>query len=188
MNHKRNKLMINKQDTSSTNNLTTDLTEDLDSYQEDTESEYTIQDGGGAKAAFVSMTNSKYRKPASGSRQDNMTKDDITKKLEGYIPLKTMQEKNLLTQLPLFKTWVRYINKETRQFRAGGLLMKVVYPDYITLVNTAKSLTWSVQLKDNIIFVRDPKDNLKRNEEKDKEQAIKDKLYQWYQNGELARK
>ena len=96
-----------------------------------------------------------------------------------------MQEKRVLETLPVFKTWIRYINRDTKQFRTGGLLMKVSYPDYIMLVNPSKNLTWSVQLKDNILFYREPE---VVDEETIREQAIKDKLYEMYKRGELVSK
>lgn len=132
--------------------------------------------------------NTGYKKSSSGSRQDNFSRDDILKRLENYIPLKTMKEKELLTQLPNFKSWVRYYNTETKQFRTGGLLMKVVYPDYIMLVNTAKNITWSVQLKNNIIYIQDPKIAKQKEKEQSKEEAIKEKLFDLYKNGKLTTK
>jgi hypothetical protein len=112
--------------------------------------------------------------------------------------------------LPLFKTWVRYYNVEKKQFRTGGLLMKVAYPEYITLVNTVNNVSWSVQLKDVIIYILHPdiaKQRIEENEEKRKEKSketqverkiekqnekkkekvIKDKLYELYKKGELRK-
>ena len=99
-----------------------------------------------------------------------------------------MKEKQLLTQLPNFKTWIRYYNTDTKQFRTGGLLMKVSFPDYIMLVNTAKNITWSVQLKNNIIYVPDPKIATQKEKENDKETAIKEKLFNLYKSGKLTTK
>lgn len=177
----KRKFVVNKMPSTATDTVT-ELTDTLTGvYDEET----TQTD---AERQFNSIVNTSYRKPSSGSKQDNMTTDEIKEKLKGFIALKTMNDKKILTTLPLFKTWVRYINNETRQFRAGGLLMKVVYPDYIMLVNTRKNLTWSVQLKDNIIFIRDPKEENERIEHKQKEQIIKEKLYGMYLNGQLQRK
>jgi hypothetical protein len=159
-----------------------------------TTSEYfdTEDQSGGGSSKFQRISDSKYKKPSSGSKQENMDIDDIKKKLQGYIKLKTMADKKMLTTVPPFKTWVRYINNETKQFRTGGLLMKVNYPDYIMLVNTAKNITWSVQLSDNTIFIQDPKGMEDRREKekqkREKEETIKDKLYEMYKNGELQSK
>jgi hypothetical protein len=70
--------------------------------------------------------------------------------------------------------------------------MKVSYPDYIMLVNTAQNITWSVQLKDNIIYIPDQtivKQTQKQKQEEDrKERMIKEKLYEMYKRGKLAAK
>jgi hypothetical protein len=99
-----------------------------------------------------------------------------------------MQDKKVLERLPLFKTWVRYYNTQTKQYRVGGLLMKVVYPDYIMLINTAQNLTWSVQLKDNIIYIPHPKVAEEKRQEKKRDNIIKDKLLEMYKQGKLTTK
>ena len=180
---KTKKYVIEKEETSASKYDTSDIT---DSYIQDTDTEDTSLQGGSNQ--YKSIVNVEYKKPRSGSRQDNMGTDEIKKKLEGFIPLRNMQEKRILTSLPLFKTWVRYINKETRQFRTGGLLMKVEYPNYVMLVNTNKNLSWSVQLDENILFIRDPKLERQKMAEKEREKGIKDKLYDMYVNGELKTK
>lgn len=161
-----------------TTDPTTDPTELTDTFTDDTTTnkEYTSK--------FVKITDSNYKRPKSGTAQDNFTKADIIKKLEGFIPLRTMEEKKILTQLPTFKTWIRYINAHTKQFRTGGLLMKVSYPDYITLLNPGKQLTWSVQIKDNIIYIRDPKEEIAKKEETE----LKERLFEMYANGQLTLK
>lgn len=181
------RFIIQKQDSTKSTEDVSDIT---DSYVQDTESqsqstEETEQEGG---ARFNSITRSDYKKPSQGSTQDHFTKDEIKKKLVGYIPLRTMKEKKILEEMPLFKTWVRYINNETKQFRTGGLLMKVEYPKYIMLVNTHKNLSWSVQLDENILFIRDPSDTENYKKEKENVQSMKDKLYELYKRGELKRK
>lgn len=176
------RFIIHKKDNSTDTNITeTDYTTDVDNYYTD-ETE-TDLDGGALKLQSISRTN--YKKPSSGSRQDNLTKEEIKDRLAGYIPLRTMQEKKILTKLPYFKTWVRYINENTKQFRTGGLLMKVVYPDYIMLANTAQNLTWSVQLKNNIIFIKDPRESKEREEQKQKDEQVKEKLFEMYKKGQL---
>lgn len=180
------RFIIQKQDSTKSTEDVSDITDsyvqDTESYVEDTED----QEGGAAR--FNSITRSEYKKSARGSRQDNFTKEEIKKKLVGYIPLRTMKEKKVLEEMIPFKTWVRYINNETKQFRTGGLLMKVEYPKYIMLVNTQKNLSWSVQLEDNIIFIRDPANEENYRKEKENVQAMKDKLYEMYKKGELKRK
>lgn len=161
----------------------TSETSDTDSYTENYYTETTQQDGGTKK--YISIVDSGYKKPKGGTLQDNLTKEDVKQKLIGYKSLKTMQQKKYLQTLAPFKTWIRYYNPTTKQFRTGGLLMKVD-PEmrFIMLVNTSKNLTWSVQLKDNIIFVPDPKIQ----EEKEKEQNLKEKLLDLYKKGKLTTK
>lgn len=166
----------------------TDYTTDNATEQE---SETTYQDGG--RVEYTSIANSSYKKSRHGSVQDNLTRDDIINRLDNYIPLQTMHEKKILTRLPYFKTWIKYFNTNTRQFRVGGLLMKVEYPDYIMLVNTAKKITWSVQLKDNIIYIPEDAElkdvrKLEKLNEKKKENEIKNRLFELYKKGELSRK
>ena len=160
---------------STTDHSETETTDLTDTFTEETEPR---------SSNFVKISQTNYKRPKNGTKQDNFSKADILKRLEGYVPLRTMEEKKILTQLPTFKTWIRYINSSTKQFRTGGLLMKVSYPDYIMLVNPSQQLTWSVQLKDNIIYIKDPKETLlKKNEDE-----LKEKLFHMYQTGHLSLK
>lgn len=150
---------------------------------------------------YESIVNSNYINPKDGTKQQNMSKEDIKEKLSGFRTLNEKNYKYLLT-LPIFKTWIRYYNPKTKQFRIGGLLMKVD-PElrFIMLVNTGLKKSWSVQLKDNIIFVPDPKheNNIIEKENKDikynkqddnikkKEYLIKEKLYKLYLEGKLKK-
>jgi hypothetical protein len=202
----KKKYIIEKQDTTTTtnntsdyyNNTTTDdvYTDDYDEYYSETEDVTSTvnqttsmqKTTNEERVVYNSIMNTGYKKPKSGSKQDNFTKEEILKKLENYIPLKSIQDKKILERLPLFKTWIRYYNTKTKQFRIGGLLMKVVYPDYIMLINTAQNLTWSVQLKDNIIYMPDPRRFGEIQQKKQKENLIKDKLLDMYKRGQLTTK
>lgn len=223
--YKKKKLIIEKKDVSTTTDNTTtqfdttdyDTNEYYDGYTETTEtSEMTKKIPIKKKVVtnrpvtFKSIVQSNYTKPVYGSKQDNLTLEEIKEKLQGYVSLKSMHDKKVLTMLPLFKTWVRYYNVEKKQFRTGGLLIKVAYPEYITLANTVNNVSWSVQLKDVIIYILHPdiaKQRIEENEEKKrektketrverkierqnekkKEKVIKDKLYELYKNGELRK-
>ncbi len=98
--------------------------------------------------------------------------------------------------LPVFKTWIKYYNQVTKQFRVGGLLMKVD-PElrFITLVNTGIKQTWSVQLKtnENIIFVPElvkvkvDTPEVESEDENKKDYIIKEKLYRMYLEGKLQK-
>lgn len=143
----------------------------------------------GGSGRFQSIVNTKYKKPRGGSVQENLSKTEIKTRLVGYKSLKTREAKKYLLTLPLFKTWIKYYNVKTKQFRIGGLLMKVDGDlRYIMLVNTTSNVTWSVQLNDNIIFVPDPDqsedDNIQREREQERENT-KEKLYKLYVEGRL---
>ena len=178
--NKSRKYKIVKKDYS---DVTSDYTDTTNNNTTDTSQTYR----------FTSLTPT-YKKPPEGSKQDNLTKEEIMDKLKGYKALRTMQDKRYLLTLPPFKVWIKYFNTETKEFRIGGLL-KLVDSQlrYIMLVNTSQNLTWSVQLKDNIIFI--PKDIEEKQQEKerekiekDKEDAIKNKLYKLYQQGKLTKR
>lgn len=214
--YRKKKLVIEKKDASTTTNYDTtepetetnydtteyDTNEYYDNYTETTEPKAKSKNPGNRELVYQSIVDANYKKSRYGSKQDNLTLDEIKEKLKGYVSLKSMQDKKVLTVLPMFKTWVRYYNTVTNQFRTGGLLMKVEYPDYIMLVNTANNITWSVQLKDNIIYIPHPnvlkdkledqndrreKRNIEKKTEREKEKQIKDKLYEMYQKGELKK-
>lgn len=218
--YRKKKLIIEKKDASTTTNYDTtepetetnydtteyDTYEYYDGYTETTEqpkiTKIKPKNTENRELVYKSIVDSNYKKSRHGSKQDKLTLDEIKEKLKGYVSLKSIQDKKVLTVLPMFKTWVRYYNTVTQQFRTGGLLMKVEYPDYIMLVNTANNISWSVQLKDNIIYIPHPnilkdklddqkerreKRNMEKKEEREKEKQIKDKLYEMYQKGELKK-
>lgn len=194
---KGKRLVVEKQNTETTTatDITTTATDMTTTYDSDddyySETEDTSTQTGGKKYITVRK---QYKKPPQGSIQDNFTKEEILRRLQNCIPLKTMQEKSILNDLPIFKTWIRYYNVEKRLFRVGGLLLKSGYPEYITLINPKQNVTWSVQLKDNIIYIQDPDKQAmtrrqkeeERREKKEKERLVKEKLYEMYQNGRLA--
>jgi hypothetical protein len=157
------------------------------------DSEYESESESSVK--YDSMVNSKYKNPKEGSKQSKLTKAEIKEKLIGY---KTLHEKdyNYLLTLPVFKTWIKYYNRVTKQFRVGGLLMKVD-PElrFITLVNTGIKKSWSVQLKtnENIIFVPElvnvkvEPSEVESEDKNKKDYIIKEKLYRMYLEGKLQK-
>jgi len=175
---------IKKESTQSTD-ADNDNDNDTDNDTDSITSGYSSE--GGSKYKYKSLVNSDYKKPRTGSKQDNLTKDQIREKLQGYKALKSIHDKKQLLQLKPFKVWIRYFNNITKEFRVGGLL-KMVDPElrFIMLVNTSKNLTWSVQLKDCIVFI--PKDIEEKEKAKQKEQMTKEKLYKLYQQGKLGKK
>lgn len=204
----KKKYIVEKQDTSTTNETTNQATYDTTTTNDTTE-DYSTEDQTETYTEtytegytedqtqdctedvenpykFRSICDVKYKKPREGTKQENMTRDDVIKQLDNYIPLKTLKDKRYLEQLPLFKCWIKYYNVKTRQFRLGGLLIKVCYPDYIMLLNPTHKLTWSVQLNDNIIYMPDPRVIDLSRTEKDKERFIKNKLFDMYKRGKLT--
>lgn len=191
-------LIVEKQNTETTTadmtTTATDITTTYDSDDDDyySETEDTSTQTGGKK--YITVSRPQYKKPQQGSIQDNFTKEEILRRLQNCIPLKTIQEKSILNDLPIFKTWIRYYNVEKRLFRVGGLLLKSGYPEYIMLINPKQNVTWSVQLKNNIIYIQDPRKQEmtrrqkeeERRAKKEKERMVKEKLYEMYQNGKLA--
>lgn len=123
------------------------------------------QDGG---ALYLSITKSGYKKPKGLTKQDKLTLDQIRKKIRGYKELNTLKDKSILQYVQPFRAWIRYYDTKKEKFRIGGLLMKAEFPNYITLVNTANNISWSVQLKDNIIYL--PEASFKSAKIKEKEQ------------------
>lgn len=160
------------------------------------ESDYEYSDESeSVSVKYDSMVNSKYKNPKEGSKQSKLTKAEIKEKLIGYKTLYQKDYSYLLT-LPLFKTWIKYYNHVTKQFRVGGLLMKVD-PElrFITLVNTGIKQSWSVQLKtnENIIFVPElvnvkvETSEVESEDDKRKDYIIKEKLYKMYIEGKLQK-
>ena len=138
-------------------------------------------------------SNKEYIRPINGTKQDNYTRKEIKQQLKGYTALKTEEDKKILLTLKPFKVWIKYINFVTNEYRVGGLL-KVVDKKlrYIMLTNLNSKLTWSVQLKDCILFISkdiEEKENIRIKEQiqKDKEEHIKNKLYKLYKKKLLQR-
>jgi len=166
-------IIVEKESTEQTTTaLTTDISDLISNTELLTDSEYDE----------LTSNRDAYIRPLGGTRQENLSKEEIYKLLNGYIPLRTMEEKKALTRLKCFKTWVRYINMDKKLFRFGGILTRVVWPDYIMLMTPKKDIVWSVQLQSSIIYVKPPKESVK-----EKEKAIKDKLYELYKSGQLKR-
>lgn len=204
----KKRFIIEKESTANTSSYD----DTTSSFQTDTISDeyYTENEGPFNGYPFLNIAKTKYRKPSNGTKQDLFTKDEIISRLENTIPLKSMEEKKILTKLPYFKTWVRYYNTKTKKFRIGGHLMKVVYPDYVVLVNLNNKISWTVQLKDCIFYITDPRlkqddtndtetndivntskkfnnYNIKKDSKDNMEDKIKDKLYTLYKQGKLSR-
>lgn len=99
-------------------------------------------------------------------------KEQIKKKLEDWILVP-----NDYTYRVDCGVWIKYINKNG-YFRNGGVLIKNSSPDYFVLKNPIKKISWSVNLKENHIFVED----IEKKEKKDK---MKNLLYDLWKNGDI---
>jgi hypothetical protein len=117
------------------------------------------------------MSNDNYKK-VGRSYQDNLTPDEIKKKLEDYKLVKDIDEVGLNTHLRYFT-----VDDKTgkKNFRLGGFLTKNE-TDYIVLSNG--QLSWSVQ-KDNSTFFQ----KLSNNEIKEE---VENKLMKKYEKTIIA--
>jgi hypothetical protein len=125
-----------------------------------------------------------YERPEDGSIQENLSDEQKLGLIKNFIPLRTMKEKEYLLDLPTHRPWVRYYNLRSKQFRLGGLLCKVHFPDYIILMNYRTKVYWSVQLEHNIIYVSN-RDYTKLITPKTQDYIIKNKLLNLYKRGKL---
>ena len=110
-------------------------------------------------------------------RPDVTTQDYIStnkillkEKIKDFIQV----ESKFIEQIPC-NTWIKYINNEGL-YRAGGILIKNAYPEYLVLKNPYIKKSWCVNLKTNYIFM----ENIKAKKE---EEIEKNNLYKLYQNG-----
>lgn len=203
----RSKIIVEKRDYSDTETSSSRSTSSS-SRSRDKKIIYTkkskIKKKNNEEDRFVSIVDTGYKKSKYGSKQDHMTGYDMVHQLDNYIGLVSSKQKRILERVTPFKTWVRYLNIKNKKFRVGGLLMKVQYPDYIMLVNPNLNLTWSVQLKDHIIYIPDkeyPRNKeekemmkMKRieleriKEKEEKKDILKDHLFSLYKSGKLTLK
>ena len=100
-------------------------------------------------------------------------KEKIKKKLEGWILVPEDYTYRIDCGI-----WIKYINKNG-SFRNGGILIKNSSPEYFVLKNPIRNISWSVNLKDNHIFIEDQ-------EEKEKEKKMKQLLYDLRKNGDIV--
>ena len=75
-----------------------------------------------------------------------MVQKNYASKLVGFKELKANQLKKINVG-----DLIRYFSNQ--EFRMGGLVKFVKYPDYIVLANYSKNVTWSVQLKQPFLRV-----------------------------------
>jgi len=105
---------------------------------------------------------------------DAFTKQKIESKLIGYKKCTSKDLKNLEPG-----DNIRYsINHE---FRGGGRIKIVKYPDYLVCMNVIKNVSWSVQLKDPtlILWVR-------TKDAQEIERQEKERVWELYKQGQLV--
>tara|TARA_B100000795_G_scaffold265445_1_gene247287 strand:+ start:1653 stop:2048 length:396 start_codon:yes stop_codon:yes gene_type:complete len=120
---------------------------------------------------FKRIGEDNYIKPKE-TIQDNMNinKELVIKDLQGYIKVDYKDCDELI-----LGSKIKYITNDGN-YRIGGILTKIGYPNYIVLLSPYKKITWSVNLKTNTIFMEDV-----RQTKKDK--IEKDNLYKLYKAG-----
>ena len=93
---------------------------------------------------------STYKKKKGGSYQENLSPDEIKKKLEEY------SQVDDISKVPL-QSHIRYftINPKTgeKQFRLGGFLAKID-PGMKFIICQNGTFSWSVQIKNSVFFVK----------------------------------
>lgn len=117
-----------------------------------------------------------YIKPEGGTKQDNYSHKKIKNELVGYVKLETLEEKRILTVLPILRTNIKYINHNIGKFRTGCGLLECNYPDNILVMGYGYKKKWFVYLENCTIFVK---------EELVQELEIKNQLYKLYKAGSI---
>ncbi len=94
--------------------------------------------------------NNKYERD-DVTNQDLISQDinEIKTRLQGFVQIHEENYKDIDIGI-----WVRYISDEGK-YRTGGILVHNKAPDYFILKNPNNEITWSVNLKKNIIFMKD---------------------------------
>jgi hypothetical protein len=114
---------------------------------------------------YRTLAEAAYSNP-NPSIQDGYTKEDIIKKIQGRRALGP-DELHELLEYKSGKIWIKYFNRKLKKFRNGGLLVKVD-PElqYVVVIHPSMKLTWTVNLQDNILFVPNKEQIIKKEEEK----------------------
>tara|TARA_X000000950_G_scaffold278510_2_gene369617 strand:+ start:799 stop:1206 length:408 start_codon:yes stop_codon:yes gene_type:complete len=94
--------------------------------------------------------NNKYER-GEVTNQDLISEDvnEIKTRLQGFVQIHEDNYKDIDIGI-----WVRYISDEGK-YRTGGILVHNKAPEYFVLKNPNNEITWSVNLKKNIIFMKD---------------------------------
>ena len=119
----------------------------------------------------IGDSNNKYVKP-NVTQQDkiNSNVDEIKSRLNDCVQIHPDNFKDIDIGI-----WIKYINAEGK-YRSGGILICNKAPEYFVLKNPRNEITWSVNLKNCAIFMKDI--GAKRDE-----MIEKNNLYRLYQAG-----
>ena len=94
--------------------------------------------------------NNTYEK--NGATIQDLISEDVNEikiRLQGYIQIHDDNYKDIDIGI-----WIRYIS-DTGKYRTGGILVHNKAPYYLVLKKPNNEITWSVNLKKNIIFMKD---------------------------------
>lgn len=119
----------------------------------------------------IGDSNNKYVKPKI-TQQDkiNSNTDEVKSRLTDCVQIHPDNFKDIDIGI-----WIKYINAEGK-YRSGGILVCNKAPEYFVLKNPRNEITWSVNLNNCSIFMKDI--GSKRDE-----MIEKNNLYRLYQAG-----
>ena len=119
----------------------------------------------------ITDKNNRFKRPKT-TKQDIISTNInlLNEKLKNFVEIHPDNYEDIDTGL-----WIKYISNEGK-YRSGGVLKVNKSPDYFVLNNPYTKLSWSVSLKDNIIFMKDI--GQKRNK-----MIEKNNLYKLYEAG-----
>ena len=119
----------------------------------------------------ISDKSNKYIRP-SITEHDIITQniDLFQEKLIGYVQIHDEHYENIEIGI-----WIKYISQDGK-YRSGGILIINKAPLYFILKNPFNNISWSVNLSENIIFMK----NISNNRSK---MIEKNNLYKLYEAG-----
>ena len=112
------------------------------------------------------------------SKQDVISRNTqlIKEKLQGCQQMSHQETENIPVG-----AWIKYLSYEGK-YRSGGVVVANGFPEYLMCKNPSLNRSWSVNLRNNVIFLSKKTDLDKASKEVQRE---KDALYKLYQKGLL---
>lgn len=108
------------------------------------------------------------------STQSGFNKEQIEERLKGYKKLPNKQYSSIQSG-----DKIRY--STNGQFKMGGVVKLVKFPQYLVCMNVIKNVSWSVQLTDPTLIIW-----IKTKAFMEKEKNDKEKIYQKFKEGKLV--